>query len=64
MPRSVRILVILAAFVAGAFALTAGLMMLAPADRVRPSSIGGPFEMVDQDGKTVTDADFRGKPFL
>lgn len=64
MPRSARILVILAAFVAGAFALTAGLMMLAPADRVRPSSIGGPFEMVDQDGTTVTDADFRGKPFL
>ncbi len=64
MPRSARILVILAAFVAGAFALTAGLMMLAPADRVRPSSIGGPFELVDQDGKTVTDADFRGKPFL
>jgi len=64
MSRSTRILVILAAFVAGAFALTAGVMVLAPRDVTRPSSVGGPFELVNQDGKTVTDADFRGKPFL
>jgi len=64
MTRSARILVILAAFVAGAFALTAGVMVLAPRDVTRPSSVGGPFELVNQDGKTVTDADFRGKPFL
>jgi len=64
MTRSARILVILAAFVAGAFALTAGVMVLVPRDVTRPSSVGGPFELVNQDGKTVTDADFRGKPFL
>jgi len=64
MIRSARILVILAAFVAGAFALTAGVMVLVPRDVTRPSSVGGPFELVNQDGKTVTDADFRGKPFL
>jgi protein SCO1/2 len=64
MSRSVRILVVLAAFVAGAFALTAGVMLMAPRDVTRPSSVGGPFELVDQDGKTVTDKDFRGKPFL
>jgi protein SCO1/2 len=27
-------------------------------------SIGGPFSLVDQDGKTVTDADLKGKPTL
>lgn len=64
MSRSIRILVVLAAFVAGALALTAGVMVLAPAEKTRPSSVGGPFELVNQDGKTVTDADFRGKPFL
>lgn len=64
MSRPIRILVVLAAFVAGAFALTAGVMLLAPPEKTRPSSVGGPFQLVNQDGKTVTDADFRGKPFL
>jgi protein SCO1/2 len=27
-------------------------------------AIGGPFQLVNQDGKTVTDADFRGEPML
>ncbi len=31
---------------------------------VVPSAVGGPFKLTDQDGKTVTDADFRGRPFL
>ncbi len=64
MTRSARILVILAAFVTGAFALTAGVMLLAPSEQARPSSVGGPFQLVNQDGKTVSDADFRGKPLL
>jgi protein SCO1/2 len=64
MNRSVRILVVLAAFVAGAFALTAGVMLLLTSERTRPSSVGGPFELVNQNGKTVTDADFTGKPLL
>jgi len=64
MSRPIRILVVLAAFVAGAFALTAGVMLLAPPEKTRPSSVGGPFHLVNQDGKAVTDADFRGKPFL
>lgn len=36
-----------------------------PADRASVQSmpaIGGPFTLVDQKGKTVTDADFRGRP--
>ncbi|HRF07522.1 MAG TPA: SCO family protein [Xanthobacteraceae bacterium] len=64
MSRSLRVLVLLGAFVMGAFALTAGVMLLVPAERTRPSSVGGAFQLVNQDGKTVTDADFRGKPLL
>src|SRR5665213_949698 len=29
-----------------------------------PSAIGGPFSLVEQDGRTVTDADFKGEPKL
>ena len=64
MTRSVRVLIVLAAFAAGAFALTAGVMLLAPTEKTRPSSVGGPFELVNQDGKTVTDKDYLGKPLL
>lgn len=64
MTRSVRVLIVLAAFAAGAFALTAGVMLLAPPEKARPSSVGGPFELVNQDGKTVTEKDFLGKPLL
>jgi protein SCO1/2 len=31
---------------------------------VSPSAVGGPFRLTDQNGRTVTDADFKGKPFL
>lgn len=30
----------------------------------QPSAVGGPFALVDQDGKRVTDQDLKGKPFL
>ena len=30
----------------------------------KPSAIGGPFSLVAQDGRTVTDADFKGEPKL
>ena len=29
-----------------------------------PSAIGGPFTLTDQDGKTITDQDFKGEPLL
>jgi protein SCO1/2 len=64
MSRQVRILILLAAFVTGALALTASVILLSPRDVTRPSSVGGPFQLVDQDGKMVTDKDFRGRPFL
>ena len=41
-----------------------------PLDRVdpfaqrRPSLVGGPFALQTADGKTITDADVKGKPFL
>jgi protein SCO1/2 len=67
MSRIARILVLAAAFLAGAAALAAVAIVLWPRDPVsatRSSDVGGPFQLTDQDGRTVTQADFKGKPFL
>lgn len=59
-----KILAVLTAFLAGALTLVAAIWVMLPRDVTQPSNVGGPFTMVDQNGKTVTDADFRGEPFL
>lgn len=62
-----RILIVVAAFLAGAAALVAAALVVWP-DRTettaRPSDVGGPFRLTDQNGRPVGDADLRGKPFL
>jgi protein SCO1/2 len=60
-------LVLAAAFLAGAAALAAIAIVIWPRGgemAVSPSAVGGPFRLTDQNGRTVTDADFKGKPFL
>src|SRR5690606_32500601 len=67
MNRTVRVLALAAAFLAGAAALAAIAVVLLPRGgevAVSPSAVGGPFTLTDQNGRTVTDADFKGKPFL
>jgi protein SCO1/2 len=64
MNKSVRLIAVLAAFVAGAAALVAVALVALPRDTVKPSSVGGPFRLTDQNGRAVTEADFRGKTLL
>jgi protein SCO1/2 len=59
-----KLFALFAAFFAGSLVLIAMFWLSLPRDVTQPSSVGGPFTMVDQNGKTVTDADFRGEPFL
>jgi protein SCO1/2 len=59
-----RILAVLAAFLAGALTLVAAIWITLPREVTLPSNVGGPFTMVDQNGKTVTEATFKGEPFL
>ncbi|MDQ0511659.1 SCO family protein [Ancylobacter amanitiformis] len=62
-----RVLVLLAVFVIGAVAMVAGALALLPrgaAPVASASGVGGPFQLVDQDGRAVTQADFAGEPFL
>ena len=63
--RASHILVVLTAFVAG-LAVFLGVIFYATGQLSgsAPSAIGGPFKLTDQDGKPITDADLKGKPFL
>jgi protein SCO1/2 len=65
--RHQLLIVILGAFLLGALAAL-GLLLTAPGSpRIENSGqalVGGPFSLSDQNGKTITDADFRGKYML
>jgi protein SCO1/2 len=66
--RSVRVLVVAAAFLAGlvlcfgAILIVSGRVSAPVAQQV--AAIGGPFELVNQNGRTVTERDLKGRPFL
>jgi protein SCO1/2 len=64
--RLQRLALPLIAFVVGLAALgITAMLTLAPASRpAGAASVGGPFRLVDQDGRTVTDRDFIGAPHL
>src|SRR5713226_7958962 len=66
-PKTSHVLVVLSAFLAGLviflgvfFYATGQLGGSAPG----PSAIGGPFDLIDQNGKPITDKDLKGRPAL
>jgi protein SCO1 len=66
--RSARIVVTVAAFLAG-LVLCFGVILIVTGRLSAPvaqqvAAIGGPFKLIDQNGKTVTDQDLKGRPFL
>ncbi len=67
MSNSARFAAAISAFVLSAAMLVAAIFYVLP-DRnltaTQPSSVGGAFQLVDHNGKTVTEADFKGKPQL
>ncbi len=65
--RTARILLVLGAFVAGLVLFTTVVFILtgkSPAPIAMPSAVGGPFNLVDQNDKPITDQDMKGRPFL
>jgi protein SCO1/2 len=62
--RNIRILAISVAFVAGLVACAGLALLLAGPAVQQVAAIGGPFRLTDQNGRTVTDEDFKGHPFL
>ena len=66
--RSARVLLVLMAFVTGLVLFMGAAFLVSGRSQVLtsvgPSAIGGPFQLVDQDGKTITDESMKGRPFL
>lgn len=62
-----RLVLPLVVFLVGALALAAAaILTFSPARQSQSgtASVGGPFALTAQDGKTLTDKDLRGAPFL
>jgi protein SCO1 len=66
--RTPRLLLLLSAFVAGLASVLAVVLIVAgrgPAQvATQVAAIGGPFRLTDQNGRTVTEQDLTGRPFL
>lgn len=65
--QTARIVTVIAAFIAGLAIFSVAIFMVAgrlPVPVPAPSAIGGPFRLIDQDGKAVTEQDLKGKPSL
>jgi protein SCO1/2 len=66
MDRSSRFALILSAFLITLVVVLGGIFLIAAREpgTATASAIGGPFTLVDQDGKTITDRDLKGRPYL
>jgi protein SCO1/2 len=64
--RTRRLAIPLAAFLLGLVVLgiTAVLTLTPPSRSTGTANVGGPFTLVNQDGRTVTDREFLGRPHL
>jgi protein SCO1/2 len=65
--RTARLLLALGAFVAGLMLFSAVIFIVtgrSPAPVAMTSTVGGPFKLIDQNGKPITDQDMKGEPFL
>jgi protein SCO1/2 len=65
--RTARVLLALGAFAAGLILFTAVIFLVTgrtPAPLAVSSAVGGPFKLVNQDAKPITDQDLKGHPFL
>jgi protein SCO1/2 len=66
--RTTRLVLVLSAFVVGLASVLAVVLIVAgrgPAEvAAQVAAIGGPFRLIDEDGRTVTEQDLKGRPFL
>ena len=63
-PNKSRLALVLSAFMLGMVVFFGAIFLITGRDGSASATIGGSFTLTDQDGKIVTDADFKGKPML
>ncbi len=65
-PRTARTLLLAAAFVAGLASIACVLVIVTALQTpsVTAAAVGGPFSLTDHNGRTVTDQNLKGRPFL
>jgi protein SCO1 len=63
---SSRFALVLSAFLLGLVVFLGAIFLITGREHGTPTSsaIGGPFSLTDQNGKTITDAELKGRPFL
>src|SRR5689334_11210173 len=62
-----RLLVMVAAFAAALALCLSVVLLIVPRGGIsapQGAAVGGPFKLIDQDGRTVTEQDVKGRPFL
>jgi len=64
MRNRMSLLIVLAACLVAIGALAVVAVDLKPQAASRQVAVGGPFSLTDQNGKTITDADMKGHPFI
>ena len=66
--RTARIAIVISSFLAGLVLMFSVILFMTGRGVVpniqEAAAIGGPFKLIDQDGKPLTDQDMKGKPFL
>jgi protein SCO1/2 len=64
--RASRLVLVLAAFLAGLILFLGAIVLIGGRGPGSPmaSAVGGPFNLIDQDGKAISDRDLQGRPFL
>jgi len=66
-PATIRIVTVIAAFIAGLGAFSIAIFLISgrgPVPITQPSAVGGPFRLVDQNGEAVTEEALKGRPSL
>jgi protein SCO1 len=66
-PRATRILLAFAAFTAGLLMVLGVIVLVSgrlTAPVVSAAAVGGPFQLLDHNGRTITDQDLKGRPYL